>query len=35
LKTEYFHLEPTVIDEMANTAFWLGLLNGFEDEWQI
>ena len=23
---------PTVIDEMANTAFWLGLLNGFEDE---
>ena len=22
---------PTVIDEMANTAFWLGLLNGFED----
>ena len=24
---------PTVIDEMANTAFWLGLLNGFEDEY--
>ncbi|MGB0347041.1 MAG: CBS domain-containing protein, partial [Balneolaceae bacterium] len=23
---------PTVIDEMANTAFWVGLLNGFEDE---
>lgn len=23
---------PTVIDEIANTAFWLGLLNGFEDE---
>lgn len=23
---------PTVLDEMANTAFWLGLLNGFEDE---
>ncbi len=23
---------PTVIDEMANTAFWLGLLNGFEEE---
>lgn len=25
---------PTVIDEMANTAFWLGLLNGFEDEYE-
>lgn len=25
---------PTVIDEMANTAFWLGLLNGFEDEYK-
>ncbi|MEQ9309521.1 MAG: glutamate-cysteine ligase family protein [Balneolaceae bacterium] len=24
---------PTVIDEMANTAFWLGLLNGLEDEY--
>ena len=24
---------PTVIDEMANTAFWLGLLNGFEEEY--
>lgn len=24
---------PTVIDEMANTALWLGLLNGFEDEY--
>ncbi|MEQ9264245.1 MAG: CBS domain-containing protein [Balneolaceae bacterium] len=23
---------PTVIDEMANTALWLGLLNGYEDE---
>ena len=23
---------PTVLDEIANTAFWLGLLNGFEDE---
>jgi CBS domain-containing protein/gamma-glutamylcysteine synthetase len=25
---------PTVLDEMANTAFWLGLLNGFEDEYK-
>ncbi|HBX67322.1 MAG TPA: CBS domain-containing protein, partial [Balneolaceae bacterium] len=24
---------PTVIDEVANAAFWLGLLNGFEDEY--
>ncbi|MDR9418007.1 CBS domain-containing protein [Gracilimonas sp.] len=24
---------PTVIDETANGAFWLGLLNGFEDEY--
>ncbi|MTI87315.1 MAG: CBS domain-containing protein [Balneolaceae bacterium] len=24
---------PTVVDEIANTAFWLGLLNGFEDEY--
>lgn len=22
---------PTVVDEMANTAFWLGLMNGMED----
>ncbi len=22
---------PTVVDEIANTAFWLGLMNGFED----
>ncbi|WP_018127288.1 CBS domain-containing protein [Balneola vulgaris] len=22
---------PTVVDEVANTAFWLGLMNGFED----
>ncbi|MDZ7806294.1 MAG: CBS domain-containing protein [Gracilimonas sp.] len=24
---------PTVVDEIANAAFWLGLLNGFEDEY--
>lgn len=24
---------PTVLDEIANTAFWLGLLNGFDDEY--
>lgn len=24
---------PTVVDEVANAAFWLGLLNGFEDEY--
>lgn len=22
---------PTVVDEIANTAFWLGLMNGMED----
>lgn len=25
---------PTVVDEMANTAFWLGLMNGFEDAYK-
>lgn len=25
---------PTVIDEMANTALWLGLMNGFEDAYK-
>jgi CBS domain-containing protein len=24
---------PTVLDEIANAAFWLGLMNGFEDEY--
>lgn len=24
---------PTVVDEVANAAFWLGLLNGFEDKY--
>jgi CBS domain-containing protein/gamma-glutamylcysteine synthetase len=25
---------PTVVDEVANAAFWLGLLNGFEDAYK-
>lgn len=25
---------PSVVDEMANTAFWLGLMNGFEEEYK-
>ncbi|OEK03202.1 CBS domain-containing protein [Roseivirga sp. 4D4] len=25
---------PTVLDEMANTAFWLGAMNGFKDHFQ-
>ncbi len=25
---------PTVLDEMANTAFWLGTMNGFKDHYQ-
>ncbi len=32
IENRVFPSGPTVIDEMANTAFWLGLLNGFEDE---
>ncbi|MEM6299078.1 MAG: CBS domain-containing protein [Bacteroidota bacterium] len=24
---------PTVLDEMSNAAFWIGLMNGFEDEY--
>lgn len=24
---------PTVVDEMANTAFWLGLMRGLPEEW--
>ena len=25
---------PTVLDEMANTAFWIGAMNGFKDQYQ-
>lgn len=25
---------PTVLDEMANTAFWIGAMNGFKDHYQ-
>ncbi|MCG8374547.1 MAG: glutamate-cysteine ligase family protein, partial [Balneolales bacterium] len=32
IENRVFPSGPTVIDEMANTAFWLGVLNGFEDE---
>ena len=31
IENRVFPSGPTVIDEMANTAFWLGLMNGFED----
>lgn len=25
---------PTIVDEIANAAFWLGLMNGFKDEYK-
>ncbi len=31
IENRVFPSGPTVVDEMANTAFWLGLMNGFED----
>ncbi len=33
IENRVFPSGPTVVDEIANTAFWLGLLNGFEDEY--
>jgi CBS domain-containing protein/gamma-glutamyl:cysteine ligase YbdK (ATP-grasp superfamily) len=33
IENRIFPSGPTVIDEVANAAFWLGLLNGFEDEY--
>ncbi len=33
IENRVFPSGPTIVDEMANTAFWLGLLNGFEDEY--
>lgn len=32
IENRVFPSGPTVVDEVANAAFWLGLLNGFEDE---
>jgi CBS domain-containing protein len=32
IENRIFPSGPTVVDEVANAAFWLGLLNGFEDE---
>ncbi len=34
IENRVFPSGPTVVDEVANAAFWLGLLNGFEDEYQ-
>ncbi|MEO1020930.1 MAG: glutamate-cysteine ligase family protein [Bacteroidota bacterium] len=31
IENRIFPSGPTVIDEIANSAFWLGLMNGFED----
>ncbi|HET8864620.1 MAG TPA: CBS domain-containing protein [Gracilimonas sp.] len=33
IENRVFPSGPTVVDEVANAAFWLGLLNGFEDEY--
>lgn len=33
IENRVFPSGPTIVDEMANTAFWLGLLNGFEDKY--
>jgi|AntRauTorckE6833_2_1112554.scaffolds.fasta_scaffold01140_6 CBS domain-containing protein/gamma-glutamylcysteine synthetase len=33
IENRIFPSGPTVVDEVANAAFWLGLLNGFEDEY--
>ncbi len=32
IENRYIPAGPTVIDEMANTAFWLGLMEGMPDE---
>lgn len=34
IENRVFPSGPTVVDEVANAAFWLGLLNGFEDEYK-
>ncbi|MEX0723318.1 MAG: glutamate-cysteine ligase family protein [Gracilimonas sp.] len=34
IENRVFPSGPTVVDEVANAAFWLGLLNGFEDEYE-
>ncbi len=31
IENRVFPSGPTIVDEVANAAFWLGLLNGFED----
>ncbi len=31
IENRIFPAGPTVIDEVANSAFWIGLMNGFED----
>lgn len=33
IENRIFPSGPTVVDEVANAAFWLGLLNGFEDKY--
>ncbi|MGN8224727.1 CBS domain-containing protein [Gracilimonas sp. BCB1] len=33
IENRIFPSGPTVVDEVSNAAFWLGLLNGFEDEY--
>ncbi|SMO94943.1 CBS domain-containing protein [Gracilimonas mengyeensis] len=33
IENRVFPSGPTVVDEVANGAFWLGLLNGFEDKY--
>ena len=32
IENRIFPSGPSLIDEMANAAFWLGLMNGFKDE---
>ena len=32
IENRIFPSGPTVVDEVSNAAFWLGLLNGFEEE---
>ncbi|TAD98654.1 MAG: CBS domain-containing protein [Bacteroidetes bacterium] len=33
IENRVFPAGPSVVDEVANTAFWLGLMNGFEDQY--
>lgn len=34
IENRLFPSGPTVVDEVANSAFWIGLMNGFEDQYK-